>query len=171
VRRTALTALAATVVAAAATPADAALHARHRHHTRHEEGVRVVRTPPASRPAPRTPKPPTPRPPRVGAPSPPPKPKPLARVQVIAREFTLTLSRRTFAAGVVAIELDNFGQDPHDLRVERADSPATGFSFELARPRTVSSRKLELSAGEWKLYCTLPGHEELGMSARVTVTG
>ena len=169
-RRAALTALAAAVLASAATPADAALHMRHRHHARHEEGVRVVRTLPISRPAPRTPKPPTTRPPRVPTPAPPP-PKPLVRVQVIAREFSLTLSRRTFAAGIVAVELDNFGQDPHDLRVERADSASTGFSFALAKPRTVSSRKLELSPGEWKLYCTLPGHEELGMSARVTVTG
>jgi hypothetical protein len=121
-------------------------------------------------------KPPTPRPPRPQVPTPSPTPtprtpKPLARIQVIAREFSLTLSRRTVAAGPVAIELDNYGQDPHDLRVERGDDASTGFSFTLAKPRTVSSKKLELSPGEWKLYCTLPGHEELGMSARVTVSG
>ena len=74
------------------------------------------------------------------------------------------------AAGPVSVELDNFGQDPHDLRVERVDTPATGFSFTLAKPRTVSSQKLDLAPGEWKLYCTLPGHEALGMSARITVS-
>jgi uncharacterized cupredoxin-like copper-binding protein len=105
------------------------------------------------------------------APPPAPEPRPLARVQVIAREFSLTLSRSTVAAGPAAIELDNFGQDPHDLRVERVDDPTTGFSFSLAKPRTVATMKVELGAGQWKLYCTLPGHEALGMSARLTVTG
>jgi uncharacterized cupredoxin-like copper-binding protein len=34
----------------------------------------------------------------------------------------------------------------------------------------VSSQKLDLAAGDWKLYCTLPGHEALGMTAHITVT-
>ena len=123
-------------------------------------------------PAPKPPKAPVTPPPVTPPPvPPPPQPKPLTRVQVIAREFSLTLSRGTLAAGPAAIELDNFGQDPHDLRVERVDDPATGFSFSLAKPGTVATRKVELGAGEWKLYCTLTGHEALGMSARLTVTG
>ena len=125
-----------------------------------------------------TSKPPTPRPPKPPTASPPvrppvvfPQPKPLARVQVVAREFSLTLSRTALPAGRVAIELANFGEDPHDLRVERADDPAAGLSFTLAKPRSVTSQRTELSAGEWKLYCTLAGHEALGMSARIAVTG
>ncbi|MEA2387531.1 MAG: hypothetical protein QOG41_304 [Thermoleophilaceae bacterium] len=113
-----------------------------------------------------------PRPPAVPE-TPPPttKPRPLARVQAVTREFSITLSRRTLPAGQVSIELANMGQDPHDLRVERADSPSTGFSFTLAKPRTVSSRKLVLAPGEWKLYCTLDGHAAAGMSTTVTVSG
>jgi hypothetical protein len=131
---------------------------------RRDEQVRIV---PASHPG----KPqqrPTQRPPVT---DPRPAPKPLARLQVVAREFTLTLSRGAVAAGRVAVELDNFGQDPHDLRVERTTDPSTGFNFTLAKPRTVSSRRLDLGPGTWKLFCTLPGHEALGMSATVTVGG
>ena len=120
-------------------------------------------------PAVRPPTPPAPKPPKPPAPDPFPQPKPLARVQVIAREFSLTLSRTTLPAGRVAIELDNFGEDPHDLRVERADDAATAFSFSLARPGSVTSKKVELGAGEWKLYCSLAGHEALGMSASLSV--
>ena len=98
-----------------------------------------------------------------------PKPRPFARLQVVAREFSLTVSRKTLPAGRVGVELDNFGEDPHDLRVERANRAATGFSFELAKPGTVSTRKLNLGPGSWKLYCTLPGHAALGMSATVAV--
>jgi plastocyanin len=115
-------------------------------------------------------------PPAVKGPKPPPSttpdpPKQLAHVQVVAREFSVTPSRKTLAAGRVAVELDNFGQDPHDLRVERQDHPSTGFNFTLAKPGTVSSRKLNLGPGTWKLYCTLPGHEALGMHALITVAG
>jgi hypothetical protein len=133
-------------------------------HVRRDERVRVARSPSTNRPAT--------RPPVVPAPQDPaPKPRPLARVQVIAREFSLTLSRRVLTAPHVGVELDNFGEDPHDLRVERAGDASTGFSFTLAKPGTIARRTLELAPGEWKLYCTLPGHEALGMSARITVTG
>jgi hypothetical protein len=141
------------LVAALAAPGSAP--AKHR---------RTHEAPARARPVKR---PPAPTPPPVVEP---PAPRPLARVQVVAREFSLTLSRQSLPAGRAAVELVNQGQDPHDLRVERADAPATGFSFDSARPRTVASRKLDLTAGDWKLYCTLPGHEALGMSARITVT-
>ncbi|MEA2399243.1 MAG: hypothetical protein QOK25_2799 [Thermoleophilaceae bacterium] len=112
-------------------------------------------------------------PPAGGQPQPDPTPAPpvLGHLQVVAREFTLKPSRLTLAAGTVAVELDNFGQDPHDLRVERADNPASGFDFALSKPGAVSSKKLELAPGKWKLYCTLPGHDQAGMHAFVTVTG
>jgi hypothetical protein len=168
VRRAALIALAVALLASATTPADAAKH-RRRGHVLHGERVGVVKEPAVKPPTARPPRPQVPTP--TPTPTPAPTPKPLGRIQVIAREFSLTLSRRTVAAGPVAIELDNYGQDPHDLRVERGDDALTGFSFTLAKPHAVSSRKLELSPGEWKLYCTLPGHEALGMSARVTVSG
>ena len=134
-------------------------------------------TPPRTTPAGRPPAtPPVVAPPAVTLPAvtPPPvvaSPKPLGHVQVVAREFSLTLSRTSVAAGPVAIELDNLGQDPHDLRVERLDDPSAGLSFTLARPGTVTTRKLELAPGEWQLYCTLSDHAALGMSARVTVSG
>ena len=132
-------------------------------HRRVDERVRQVPSKPraVTRPPVRTPV----------VPATPPKPRPLARVQATTREFSITLSRRTLPAGRVAVELANRGEDPHDLRVERADAPTTGFSFTLAKPGTVASQKVELAPGEWKLYCTLEGHAAAGMSTTVTVTG
>jgi uncharacterized cupredoxin-like copper-binding protein len=63
------------------------------------------------------------------------------------------------------------GEDPHDLRVERVDPPVAGFTFTLAKPGSVSSRRFELAPGEWRLYCTLDGHAAAGMATTVTVTG
>ncbi|HEX8073403.1 MAG TPA: hypothetical protein VF545_00335 [Thermoleophilaceae bacterium] len=95
---------------------------------------------------------------------------PLGHLQVKAREFSIVLSRQSVAAGLVAVELDNLGEDPHDLRVERTDGTGATFDFEPAKPSTVATRKLDLAAGRWRLYCTLPGHDEAGMHAVVTVT-
>ena len=44
---------------------------------------------------------------------------PLARVQVVADEFHYRLSRIHVPAGPVRIELANFGEDEHDLRLRR----------------------------------------------------
>ena len=40
-------------------------------------------------------------------------------MQVVAREFSYSLSRTRLKAGTAVIELANFGQDAHDLRVQR----------------------------------------------------
>jgi hypothetical protein len=63
----------------------------------------------------------------TAAPPPPTPPSP-ARVQVIAREFSFTLSRPTVPAGEVIIELLNRGQDAHNLNLAPVsdESEATG---------------------------------------------
>ena len=153
----------ALAAAGAALLAPGAAVARRGHHHHHHHRHRHYVDQPVTMP---------PRPPVVGPPAPkPPAPRALARMQVVAREFSLTLSRQSVAGGTVSVELDNHGEDPHDLRVERADDPATGFDFALTRPGGVATEKLDLAPGTWKLYCTLPGHAALGMSATVTVTG
>jgi hypothetical protein len=62
-----------------------------------------------------------------------------ARLGVSAQEFHLTLSRPSVKAGVLEIELQNDGEDPHDLRVRRVGSmfgrAATGSG---ARSRTTA---------------------------------
>ena len=46
-------------------------------------------------------------------------PPPPARVQVVAREYSFALSRPSMKAGTAIVELANFGEDPHDLRLQR----------------------------------------------------
>lgn len=103
-----------------------------------------------------------------GTTTPPPQ---IGHLQVTEREFSIVPSRTTLAAGTVAVELDNRGQDPHNLRIERADTTGNPFDFAVAQPGSVSSRRLDLAPGTWKLYCTLAGHEAAGMHALITVTG
>lgn len=156
---------------AAARPAHhAKKHCVRRHHkrrctkrrSRHRQAHPPTITHPATEP---TPTPSTPG----GTTTPP--PQQIAHLQVTEREFSIIPSRTTVAGGAVAVELDNRGEDPHNLRVERTDGRATAFDFDLARPGSVTTKTLDLGAGTWKLYCTLPGHDAMGMHAQITVTG
>ncbi|HEY1277112.1 MAG TPA: hypothetical protein VGF25_19550 [Thermoleophilaceae bacterium] len=101
------------------------------------------------------------------APDPPLVPPALGRfVSVASREYSLTLSRPVVAAGEVAVELRNPGEDPHDLVISPDDgshAPLAGFG------ETASGGMLRktvpLPAGRYLLWCSLEGHEALGMRA------
>jgi len=151
-------ALAILAVGLLAVPTVTAAHQRRHHrHKRHDERV-LTTSPPPTRHV---------QPPAVL----PPPPRPLTRLQVVAREWSVVPSKPTLPSGRVVVELDNLGQDPHDLRVERVDSPATGFAFAPARAGSRETQSLQLGSGTWKLYCTLPGHDALGMHALISVGG
>ena len=100
-----------------------------------------------------------------------PPPTVLSHLQITEREFSIVPSRAAVAGGTVAVELDNRGQDPHDLLIQRVDGSGIQFDFGPAQPGSITSRKLNLGAGQWELLCTLPGHYALGMHALITVTG
>jgi hypothetical protein len=91
-----------------------------------------------------------------------------ARLGVVAREWSLVLSRSTLPAGPALVQLQNFGEDAHNLRVERTDG-GSGFDVPLAESGEVQKAQGALAAGDYKIYCALPGHEAQGMRARFTV--
>jgi plastocyanin len=158
---------------AAAVDAHAKAPKRCKHH-RHKHGCAKKRKKakkPHRPPTAATPSSPAPPAGPTTPATPPPPPATLGHLQIVAREYTFTASRLTLAPGRTAIELNNQGEDPHDLRVERVDDPSVRFDFDLTKASNRTTRKLDLTTGEWKLYCTVPGHDELGMHARVTVAG
>lgn len=96
---------------------------------------------------------------------------------VIARDltgFTFTLSRPCVSAGVVSVQLNNQGDDAHALALRPAGSGAAVYRLpgphpsEL-EPGTQVSGDLQLSAGDWYLWCDLPLHEEQGMNVTLAV--
>jgi hypothetical protein len=91
-----------------------------------------------------------------------------ARLQVGAHEFGLTLSRARVPAGKVRIELVNYGEDPHDLKLRRVRGTRV-HSLPEALPGGVVSRKLKLRAGRYKVWCSVADHRKLGMRARLRV--
>jgi hypothetical protein len=149
----------------------------HRHHRRahhHRVHHRAHRRPPAHKtvkpPAPKpAPKPVVVLPAPVPLPAPTPAPTVLNHLQVPEREFSLSLSHPVLTPGRAVIEAVDFGEDPHDLRIQRVGSTAAPVAFAILTPGGRTSKTVELQAGTYRLYCSLGDHDALGMHATLTV--
>jgi len=99
--------------------------------------------------------------------------RPPARLMVSADEHSLMLSRQSIVAGPALIQFLNRGEDPHDLRLRRISGPGASARRTLSVAETRSGGLAELNArlarGRYKLWCSLPGHEQLGMRAKLRV--
>jgi hypothetical protein len=94
----------------------------------------------------------------------------IARLGVRAFEWGLTLSRPTVPAGEVIVELNNRGEDPHNLNLQRNGSGEP--PLEIAETDSLQRRtaRFTLAAGSYRLWCSLPAHDELGMNATLAVS-
>jgi hypothetical protein len=94
-----------------------------------------------------------------------------SRLLVGASEFRLTLSRGTIRPGVAIVQLENRGEDDHDLRLRRISRrPRPTARWHSTRPGGLSELKLSLSRGRYRLWCSLPEHRRLGMRAVLRVS-
>ncbi|MCB0881256.1 MAG: hypothetical protein KDC33_03440 [Thermoleophilia bacterium] len=93
---------------------------------------------------------------------------PPAYMLVFAREFTLNLSRRVVPAGRVVIQVQNIGEDPHDVAVKDARG-RTVAATPVIRSGRRAQLSLRLGAGRYTLWCRVPRHLEHGMSATFVV--
>ena len=91
-----------------------------------------------------------------------------ARLGVTAKEFHLLLSRTSVKAGRVVIELDNMGQDVHDLRLRRIGGTQT-YSLPATSSRARSILETRLRAGRYRLWCSVADHAARGMVATLRV--
>ncbi len=91
-----------------------------------------------------------------------------ARLGVSAREFHLVLSRASVKAGRATIQLQNDGEDVHDLRLRRIGGRRT-YSFPVTSPSARSTLSLRLLPGRYRLWCSVADHAQLGMRAVLRV--
>jgi plastocyanin len=100
--------------------------------------------------------------PKAAAPAP-------ARLQVVAREYSFSLSRVRVHAGAAVIELANFGQDVHDLRLQRIGSKhIAGLGDVAAGGR--GDLTVKLAPGRYSFWCSIANHRRLGMHTTLVVT-
>jgi len=84
--------------------------------------------------------------------------------------YRYTVSRLTVATGRLTVQLNNQGQDPHDLNIQDTSSGAAVGSISPTAPSTQSTSTFNLAPGTYKLYCDIADHDALGMHATLTVT-
>jgi uncharacterized cupredoxin-like copper-binding protein len=70
-------------------------------------------------------------------------------------------------AGTVTIQLTNDAAVPHDAQIEGPEGDLGGTE-EISGGDT-SEVEIELTAGDYTFYCSVPGHREAGMEGTLTV--
>jgi plastocyanin len=96
------------------------------------------------------------------------EPPSVPHVQVSAVEYAFTLSRTTVPAGKVVFQFVNNGQDEHNLQIASFEGPLVG-AFADTPAKGIGDLTLEVQPGQYKLFCSLPTHEQEGMKATLTV--
>jgi uncharacterized cupredoxin-like copper-binding protein len=92
-----------------------------------------------------------------------------ARLQVVEKEYFLTLSRLHVPKGKLILQVVNFGMDNHDLVVQ--SKAGKTWKFAVLAPEAHATKTITLAPGKYTLFCSLPGHRGLGMVATLNVTG
>lgn len=101
-----------------------------------------------------------------------PSPPAPQRLQALTLEFEIRLSRTSVPAGDLRLEFNNsLAEDPHDLNLRRLDGTGATIAFDELQPGEISTRAVKLDPGTYRMWCSLSGHEQLGMRADLAVTG
>ncbi|HSS04076.1 MAG TPA: hypothetical protein VLK89_02660 [Solirubrobacterales bacterium] len=101
-----------------------------------------------------------------------PKPEgPVSNLSVKAVEWSYTLSRPEVASGEVIVELNNQGEDSHNLKLQREGSEEAPLAVPEAAAEGRTTARLTLPPGTYRLYCSLYQHDEKGMHATLVVGG
>ncbi len=88
---------------------------------------------------------------------------PGGELTVVATDMAFTPDELEVSAGDVAITLVNEGQAYHDLRV--GEEP---FIVEVAAGGSATVT-VNLAAGTYEMFCSIPGHSEAGMVGTLVV--
>ena len=83
-------------------------------------------------------------------------------VHVQEREYKITLSRAKVPHGSVTFVVKNVGKISHNLTVQG------GKATPNINPGKTAKLTVTLKKGSYTLYCSIPGHRQLGMVAKLT---
>lgn len=83
-----------------------------------------------------------------------------ATVNVVAREFALTLDRTQVEGGPITFAFRNEGRLPHDFAIQ---GKGVDEKTALIERGATASLRVTLSPGAYTYLCTAPGHEHLDM--------
>ena len=90
-------------------------------------------------------------------------------VGVGEREFKISVYRRTVPPGEVRFNVQNFGQDAHNLVVLGRSGRPIATSAEIRAGRRLTLTTKLRRQGTYRLICTTADHTRRGMSAKLVV--
>jgi plastocyanin len=110
------------------------------------------------------------------APTPAPEPEPNA-VSITAYEkpgFSFGASRQTVKAGQLTVQLIDAGEDEHNMKMQRVgpgEVPEGPVVTMVSALPTKPSEPVSVTVqpGTYRMWCTLPHHDEKGMHTTITV--
>ncbi len=88
-------------------------------------------------------------------------------------DYVMRLSRTSVPAGNVTVQLQNTGEDEHNVRIVRFDGTGAATELPDVGPGATATRTVRFTPGRYRLACTLTAptsHDEAGMHATLTVT-
>lgn len=150
---------------------------RFKHYWTCEEVAAPAPAPTPSSPAPSTTTPPPsePIPPDRG---PAPLPEPEANAIGVAADDrggvkSYTLSRQAVRSGNLTVQLQNKGEDPHDMDIERIGPSGEPLGdvvkIPVTEPGQNTNATVTVEAGRYRMWCDLYSHAKEGMEATITV--
>jgi plastocyanin len=89
--------------------------------------------------------------------------------EVIVKDFTLDPLDVTVSGGTVSLAVTNQGPTVHNVAIRDAAGDLLGTTRDL---RTGESEVItpDIAAGSYVLFCSLPGHESLGIKGTLEVS-
>jgi uncharacterized cupredoxin-like copper-binding protein len=88
-------------------------------------------------------------------------------VKVTEVEYKIQLTKTTFSPGTYTFDIDNAGKVVHNLNVQGGG--ATEATQDI-NPGKTAALTVELKRGSYDLFCSIPGHRQLGMNLKITVS-
>jgi hypothetical protein len=90
------------------------------------------------------------------------------RIQVTALEFEYRLSRLNVRQGPALIQLVNYGEDEHDLTIQRIGGTKR-WHLRKILPDERATLSIRLRPGRYRLWCAVTDHRSRGMRATLRV--
>lgn len=90
-------------------------------------------------------------------------------IGISEREWSIAVFRPTITPGVARFNVTNRGEDSHNLEIRAPDGAVLATSDELRPGDHVTLPAQLAQRGTYTLLCTIPGHAERGMLAKLRV--
>lgn len=94
---------------------------------------------------------------------------PAGTYAVEAKNYSFTPSTISVPAGEVTFQVTNAGTEEHEFEIFKGDTVVD--EIEGLVPGLTKDLTVTLAAGDYQFKCLLNGHDQLGMTGTLTVTG